>query len=58
MEYTLLKEWFSQRHGKTFPKGMNVIITRQSELDELIELECIEKIVESKKEKKKKKKKE
>ena len=48
MKYTLLKEWFSQRHGKTFPKGVNVIITRQSELDELIQLECIDKMVESK----------
>tara|TARA_R110002020_G_scaffold444867_1_gene656534 strand:- start:2692 stop:2868 length:177 start_codon:yes stop_codon:yes gene_type:complete len=58
MKYTLLKEWFSQRHGKTFPAGMSVVITRQSELEELIELECIEKMVEAKKEKKKKKKKE
>ena len=58
MKYTLLKEWFSQRHGRSFPKGKTLIITSQSELDELIELECIEKIVEAKKEKKKKKKKE
>ena len=52
MKYTLLKEWFSQRHGKTFPKGVNVIITKQSELEELIERECIEKMLEAKKSKK------
>jgi len=54
MEYKLLKDWFSHRHNKTIIKGATVIIKNQTELEDLIEQECIEKIVEKKKKKKKK----
>jgi len=43
MKYELLKDWPSKRHGKTIKKGTFVIIKIESELDQLIELECIEK---------------
>lgn len=54
MRYKLLEEWDSKRHGKIFPKGTGVFITLKNEIDELIELGCIEKP--KKKEVKKKKK--
>ncbi len=53
MKYKLLKDWDSKRHGKTIKAGFYVIITIENELNELIELECIE----APKKKKKKKKK-
>ena len=43
MRYKLLEEWDSKRHGKIFPKGTGVFITLKNEIDELIELGCIEK---------------
>ena len=43
MRYELLKEWFSERHGKTFKKGTGVFITLKNEIEELIELGCIDK---------------
>ncbi len=54
MEYKLIKDWESKRHGKTIRAGTYVWITIDSELDELIKGEYIET---PKKEKKKKTKK-
>ena len=54
MEYKLIKDWESKRHGKTITAGTYVWITIDSELDELIKGEYIET---PKKEKKKKTKK-
>lgn len=54
MRYELLKDWPSKRHGKTIKKGTFVIIKRESELEQLIELECIAKPKEIKKKKEKK----
>tara|TARA_R100001440_G_scaffold29984_1_gene48223 strand:- start:1752 stop:1916 length:165 start_codon:yes stop_codon:yes gene_type:complete len=54
MKYKLLKDWFSQRHNRTIKQGAFVIIKDQNELEDLIDQECIEKIVEKKKKKKKK----
>ena len=56
MRYELLKDWPSKRHGKTIKKGTFVIIKRESELEQLIELECIPKPKEIKKKEKKEKK--
>lgn len=53
MRYELLKDWPSKRHGKTIRKGTFVIITKKSELEQLIELECIPKPKVKKKNKKK-----
>ena len=53
MEYKLIKDWESIRHGKTISCGTYVWITIDSELDELIKGEYIET---PKKEKKKTKK--
>jgi|TARA_Y100000310_G_scaffold244499_1_gene249280 hypothetical protein len=53
MRYKLIKDWESKRHGKIITKGTYVIITRKSELEELIEGEHINA---PKKEKKKTKK--
>jgi hypothetical protein len=53
MKYKLLKDWKSKRHGKTIKSGTFVFITIEDEVNELIELECIE----APKKKKKKKKK-
>jgi len=55
MKYKLLKDWKSKRHGKTIKCGTFVYITIEDEVNELIELECIEA---QKKKKKKKEKKE
>ena len=56
MRYELLKDWPSKRHGKTIRKGTFVIIKREIELEQLIELECIAKPIEVKKKEKKEKK--
>lgn len=58
MRYELIKDWPSKRHGKTIKRGTFVIIKRESELEQLIELECIAKPKEVKKKKEKKVKKE
>tara|TARA_R110002096_G_scaffold97773_2_gene217946 strand:- start:111 stop:326 length:216 start_codon:yes stop_codon:yes gene_type:complete len=42
MEYKLLKDWESKRHNKKLIAGIIVRITKQKELEELIELGCIE----------------
>jgi hypothetical protein len=42
MRYELKKEWYSERHQKTFTKGSGVVITLKSEIEELVELGCIE----------------
>ena len=42
MEYKLIKDWPSKRHGKTIGKGTNVVVKIKSELEQLIELGCIE----------------
>tara|TARA_R100001015_G_C4613414_1_gene169088 strand:- start:775 stop:945 length:171 start_codon:yes stop_codon:yes gene_type:complete len=55
MKYKLLKDWFSHRHNRTIKEGAYVIIKDQAEIEDLIEQECIEKIVEKKKKKKKSK---
>jgi len=34
--HKLIKDWNSKRHGKIITKGIFVIITRESELEELI----------------------
>jgi len=39
--HKLIKDWDSKRHGKIMTKGMFMIITRESELEELIEGEHI-----------------
>jgi len=39
--HKLIKDWDSKRHGKIITKGTFVIITRESELEELIEGEHI-----------------
>ena len=54
MEYKLIKDWESKRHGKTIRSGAYVWITIESELTELIDGEHI---TAPKKEKKKKTKK-
>ena len=43
MRYLLIKDWESKRHNKTIKAGTYVIITRDNELDELIEKLQIEK---------------
>tara|TARA_R110001606_G_scaffold68796_4_gene157134 strand:- start:6019 stop:6186 length:168 start_codon:yes stop_codon:yes gene_type:complete len=55
MEYKLLKDWKSKRHGKILIAGLIVNITKQKELTELIDLGCIDKPKEVKKENKKSK---
>ncbi len=42
MRYLLLKDWNSKRHGKIIKKGAYVVITIESEIQDLIENECIE----------------
>ena len=42
MEYKLLKDWKSKRHNKKLLAGLIVRIKEQKELEELIELGCIE----------------
>tara|TARA_R110000824_G_scaffold80166_4_gene201819 strand:- start:864 stop:1061 length:198 start_codon:yes stop_codon:yes gene_type:complete len=41
MKYKLIKDWNSKRHNKIIKKGWVVIITIDSELEELTELGCI-----------------
>ena len=55
MRYLLIKDWESKRHNKTIKPGTYVIITRDNELDELIELECINATKPKKKKEKKEK---
>tara|TARA_R110002012_G_scaffold3754_1_gene17595 strand:- start:347 stop:529 length:183 start_codon:yes stop_codon:yes gene_type:complete len=43
MRYELLKDWPSERHGKTIRKGTFVVITKKEELEQLVELKCIPK---------------
>ena len=43
MRYKLLKNWDSERHGKTFQVGVYVILKEESLIEELVELGCIEK---------------
>ena len=52
MRYELKQDWKSKRHGKTFKKGLFLIITKESDKKELIELGCIDKPKEVKKKKK------
>lgn len=54
MRYLLIKDWNSKRHGKTIKSGSFVVITNENELEQLIELECIEAPKKVKKKKSKK----
>ena len=43
MRYELKKEWYSERHQKTFKKGTGLFITIKEEIEQLVELGCIDK---------------
>ena len=43
MRYKLLKNWDSERHGKTLQAGVYVILKDEFLIEELVELGCIEK---------------
>ena len=43
MRYKLLKNWASEKHGKTLHAGVFVIVKDEALLEELVELGFIEK---------------